>query len=592
MSHIVSSIHVFNYKSIVDEPFEFSNYSPLVGYNNSGKSNIINALKWLLRRSSLNKDCFNNQANPIIIEGVINGITPALLANLTANHRTAIEPFINNEQLQIKRIQNTPGETVANIRLYVRDPNFQDPANEWRLNPAGIDNAINTLFPEPIHIGAMENAEEDISKSKQSSTIGKLIAEIIEPIETQYGNQVRTTLNGLRDLLEADGLGRAPELSAFDQAVNQKIDTFFPDITIRLHVPTPELKEVFTKGTIKVYEPQSIAGRDVSSMGHGAQRSIQMALIQHLSEIKRSSQTQTTTTLLLIDEPELYLHPQAIEVTREALKFLSINGYQVIFSTHSPLMITHEDVGQTILIRKNITRGTHKRQALKAAIPQVIADAPSQLLLLFSLSNSTNILFSEQVILTEGTTEQRVFPKLVEKITGRSLGLLKYALVKQGGVTNTRKSMMVLNAMDLPTKAIVDLDYAFKNAVDDGFLQPNDPDIIACNQLMNTIAAPNHIALGQDGWPINRNSSMSASQAFALLAAQPQIQSTIESIHNKLLARNIWIWKLGSIEVHLGLTGKNEQAWATFINRLETDTLQNVTTDHQGIIALVNWIRN
>src|SRR5690606_1984138 len=122
---------------------------------------------------------------------------------------------------------------------------------------------------------------------------------------------------------------RAPELTTFDEQVNGKLDAFFPDINIKVHVPTPELKEVFTKGTIKVYENQNELGTDVSALGHGAQRSIQMALIRHLADLKINAGEQTTTTLLLIDEPELYLHPQAIEILRESLKALSTQGYQI-----------------------------------------------------------------------------------------------------------------------------------------------------------------------------------------------------------------------------------------------------------------------
>lgn len=108
-----------------------------------------------------------------------------------------------------------------------------------------------------------------------------------------------------------------------------------------------------------------------------------------------------------------------------------------------------------------------------------------------------------------------MLPKIFEKVTGKTLGIYKYALVRQGGVASTRKSMMVLNAMDLPTKAIVDLDYAFRNAVTDGFLQAADADLAACHQHMGQIAAANGIALEADGYPTNRNSSMSASDAIA-----------------------------------------------------------------------------
>jgi predicted ATP-dependent endonuclease of OLD family len=41
-----------------------------------------------------------------------------------------------------------------------------------------------------------------------------------------------------------------------------------------------------------------------------------MALVQYLAEIKRQNNQQISTTLLLIDEPELYLHPFAIEQVR------------------------------------------------------------------------------------------------------------------------------------------------------------------------------------------------------------------------------------------------------------------------------------
>ncbi len=591
MPHILSLIRIANFKSIINEEFELSPFTPIIGYNNAGKTNILSAIKWLLRRSSLGQDYFHDEGTPVVVEGVIEGIDANLLQNLPQNHRNAISPFIENEKLTLKRIQNQPGDTAPNIRLFIKDPNSDDPAKEWRPNPAGIDNALSLLFPEPIHIGAMENAEEDVSKSKQGTTIGKLLAEILEPIEHQYGAQVIQTLQGLRDLLEADGQERALELADFDAAVNQKIDTFFPNINIRLHVPTPELKDVFSKGTIKVYENQLPTGRDVSSLGHGAQRSIQMALIQHLSEIKRSNQIQLTTTLLLIDEPELYLHPQAIEVVRSALKVLSTQGYQIIFSTHSALMLNHEDVANAILIRKNNKKGTYRRQTLKSAIPQIEKNASSQLLLMFSLTNASNILFSERVVLTEGKTEQRIFPKLIEVVSGKTLGLLKYALVKQGGVNNTRKSMQVLTVMDLPTKAIVDLDYVLKNGVNDGFIPANNADYIAIQQCLTQIAPANNITLGNDNWPTT-NAHINAAEAFAILATQLQIAQNLENLHQFLLLQNIWFWKRGAVENHLGLNGKTEQIWAHFVNQIAQNPWQGQVKDPASIQACIDWIVN
>lgn len=588
MTHILSEITIRNFKSIRNETFELSAFTPLVGYNNAGKSNMLEAIKWLLRKTALSDSSFHDTALPVEMEGVISGITQAILDQLPENQRTSIQPFLIGDSLSIKRVQPQPNIGVAQIRLLVKDPANIGTANEWRANPTGLDQAIQALFPEPIHIGAMENAEEDVSKSKNTTTIGKLLSEIIGPIQTSYSTQVQTALDGIKDLLDADGTSRAAELNAFDAAVNGKVESFFPGVNIKVHVPTPELKEVFSKGTIKVFENLNPAGRDVSALGHGAQRSIQMALVRHLADIKRDSGEQASNTILLIDEPELYLHPQAIEVLRDALKTLSTQGYQVIFSTHSPFMITSKDVGNTLLIRKNDTHGTHERNSLRAAIPTVVSTAPSQLELIFSLSHSSNILFSERVILAEGTTENRLLPSIIQKVTTRTIGLHKTALVSMGGSGNTKKAMSVLNTMDIPTKAIVDLDFALKHGERDGFLTAGDTDVASIRAHLASIAPVHAITLNA-GWPTN--SSMSAADAFRLLAREAAIQTNLSSLKAKMQAAGIYVWTKGTIEDHLGGISKNETGWANFNARLEAEDLFAILpNDHQEICDLVTWL--
>ncbi|WP_339787485.1 AAA family ATPase [uncultured Imperialibacter sp.] len=588
MTHLLSKISIINFKSIITESFELSAFTPLVGYNNAGKSNLLEAIKWLLRKSSLPDTAFYDKTRAVEMEGKISGISETILDQLPGNQRASIEPFLFTDSLYLKRIQAQPSMPVGQIRLLVKDPANVGGATEWRANPTGLDQALQALFPEPIQIGAMENSEEDVSKSKNTTTIGKLLSEIIGPIQASYSTQVQTALDGIKDLLDADGTSRATELNDFDTAVNSKVQSFFPGVNIKVHVPTPELKEVFSKGTIKVFENLNPDGRDVAALGHGAQRSIQMALVRHLADIKRESGEQASNTILLIDEPELYLHPQAIEVLRDALKTLSTQGYQVIFSTHSPFMITSKDVGNTLLIRKNDTQGTYKRNSLKATIPTVATTAPSQLELIFSLSHSSNILFSERVILAEGTTENRLLPSIIHKVTSRTIGLHKIALVSMGGSGNTRKAMLVLNTMDIPTKAIVDLDFALKQGEKDGFLTAGDTDVASIQAHLASIA-PAHSIILNAGWPTN--SSMSAADAFRLLAREAAIQTNLVSLKAKMQAAGIYVWTKGTIEDHLGGIPKNETGWANFNARLESEELDSILpNDHTEITDLVTWL--
>ena len=205
------------------------------------------------------------------------------------------------------------------------------------------------------------------------------------------------------------------------------------------------------------------------------------------------------------------------------------------------------------------------------------------------MTNSAQILFADKIILVEGTTEIRIFPKVFELLNGRSLGYHKYALINQGSVSNTRKCFAVLSALGLPAKAIVDLDYAFTLAVQDGFLQANDSDIVACKSFFQQIAVANNITLNANNLP-QKNSQVTAARAYEILAQHAPAQPYIENLFQKLMAHNIWIWKSGAIEVHFGLPSKTEAAWATFVNQLKTQPVNQVIADHSGVVALITWL--
>lgn len=581
--HILSSITIKNFKSIKDFTFLLTEYTPLVGYNNAGKSNILEAIKWLLNKSSLDNTFFNNTDMPIEISGRVEGISEEILSRLPTAQRNSISPYIIDEKLDIKRVQPTPSVPVKNINLEVKKIDEAD----WTANPNGLDAALKSLFPEPIEIGAMENAAEDAGKFKTTTTIGKLIAEIMAPIEENHTTAITEALNSLKNKFEADGNDRATELINFDTEATTKLQEYFPGISIKLHVPTPVIKEVFKGGTLKVYENE--IGRDLISYGHGTQRSIQMTLIQHLADIKRGTETRASNTLLLIDEPELYLHPQAIEQVRSGLKVLAQNGYQVVFTTHSPQMIPSEDIKHTLLVRKNETDGTHARERLINAVQEAESVAVSQFELLFSLENANQILFSEKVLLAEGKTEKRLLPYIYNKYHNKTLGQSKIAFTELGGSANTYKSMLVLNRMNLPCKAIVDLDFAFKEATRNGLLQDgqNDSDFLICK---NKFSQNSDISVSEDGLPKNNN-VLTASQSYEWLAEQTDVQENIQNLYEKLKSKNVWLWTKGAIEKHLNLSAKNESEWASFKRRLDIEEFNQVVTD-EYVIELLQWLNN
>lgn len=573
------SITISNLRSIRHGTFPLSDFTALIGYNNAGKTNILMGIRWLLHRSSLDNTFFDDQRKAVEVDGVFEGVSETVLGRLKEDDAAVLRKFVREDCLRVQRRQRVPGDAPENVEFRVWDYTAAV-HGDWVRAPFGFEEAFRWVFPPAIQIWDFEG----------DRAFTKLMLEIFRPLERRVGSEFNELIKKFGDLLAPGSDTRAGELNAFDRNVNEKLNPLFPSVEVKLDLPVPTLELFLNNASLTVMDEDDGFERDIKNMGAGTKRAIQMALVRYLAETKRHHNNHyMSRTLFLIDSPELYLHPQAVELVRVALKNLSREGYQVVFATHSAQMVTSEDVSTSLLIRKNRERGTFMRKRMEDAVRQVVADAPSQLQMLFSLSNSNELLFADYVLLTEGKTEWRVLPTLFEKMTGLSFALIKCALVHQGGVGNTRKSMQVLAAMDMPVRAIVDLDYAFNGAVTDGFIDPEDPDILFCKRIFREMAFQEKIRLVND-IPVSKHSRISAAEAFAMMAGFPESRGPLQNIHDKLKTHGIWVWTRGAIEEHLGLEGKSEHCWSKFIERCRTESPKSFLPDYESIDSLCKWI--
>ena len=85
-------------------------------------------------------------------------------------------------------------------------------------------------------------------------------------------------------------------------------------------------------------------------------------------QISRSDTTSSKVTpILVIEEPESFLHPAAQAEFGRILQDLSNEfGVQVIVTTHSPYMLSKDRPTSNILLERRIVRG-HARQTLQVA---------------------------------------------------------------------------------------------------------------------------------------------------------------------------------------------------------------------------------
>jgi hypothetical protein len=348
--------------------------------------------------------------------------------------------------------------------------------------------------------------------------------------------------------LSGTGDARSPHLNTFDQRATDSLKDFFPDLALNLSLPPLNAKDLFKSGDLQVTDRLTKDRRRFDELGAGAQRSLQMSMIRLLADAKRPESESTSRTLLLVDEPELYLHPQGVRRIRQSLEELSEGRFQVVFSTHSPMMLNRKRAPDTVIVSKQPGPGTIARHTLrKAAI--VLQDHQAQSDVLYELGNLSEIYFSELVVLCEGKTDRRLIPLAYERYFDQSPSSELIAYVSVNGSASIIGSLRVLKELNMAYCAVTDLDFVFKQrdqlralGFDESFLRLEET-----KGILKALSATHHFGICKDGLPC-KTEKCTAEAAWEHFAADPQGAAIVQQLHAHLKDRNIWIWCQGAIE--------------------------------------------
>lgn len=588
--HRLSFIRIENFRACRDVSIPLEAYTPLVGLNNAGKSTILRSIKWVLKPSTLSSTDFFDQNIPVVITACIEGVTPELLTYLPEQkHRKAIEPYCKEEKFWI-RVKTTFGSKPIQEVWDVQQYSGHGVPDQWRGYPTGLPQAVSILLPDPLHVEAMDDIGEDLGKTKSGTTIKVLLDEIMEPILEAHEELIQA-LDVFRAILTTDGKSRSTFLSDFDKSATEVLEHFFPGLSIDLDLQVIEIKELFRAGNLHVTDSMTLDRRRFDQMGTGAQRSIQMALIRYLAEMRNRQAIKPARRLLLIDEPELYLHPQGVRRLRQALSDLSNSGFQVIFSSHSPLMLSRENAACTLLVKKSAENGVTVKKPLRQAVIESLMEAESQSRALFELGNLVDIYFAEKVVLCEGKTDRRLLPLLYEKIYGRHPEVDHIAFLSLGSCSDIPKALPVLASMGIQACAVADLDFAYVDARkgSQSLLDKDGEDLKDVKRILSKLKGNHGFFLGDNGLP-KKSKEWLPSDIWAIFAKDVEGEKICFEVHNSLRKHNIWVWPVGCIEHVTKYADKGEDAIIEQENILHGMNAEEISKAMPLFVECFKWI--
>ena len=174
--------------------------------------------------------------------------------------------------------------------------------------------------------------------------------------------------------------------------------------------------------------------------------------------------------VLLIEEPELLLTPQAQRYLYRLLRRFAESGNQVMYSTRSPAFLDaarHDEI-----VRLDLHQG---RRSVRRTRPDVLSD-PARVRLAAEFDHErAEMFFATSVVLVEGQTERLALP-FIFRAMGHDPDAEGIAIVEVGGKSNLPLAAQILRDLGIPFVVVFDADRgAASAALDDEIRRAADP---------------------------------------------------------------------------------------------------------------------
>ncbi len=346
----LKTLHVKNYRTLEDVTFKFDGcYTAICGKNNSGKSNIIRAIRLVFGEND--RDWFSDD-----IEISYKVDYPAWKKNDPKKENISIEVMVSVTAVEDQSLVN-----------------FIERLSQEKTNLPSRSTQYNFLVKKTVFSGGTSETKIVISDVEitddfiSQEIYKKLNNTIIFHNSTMTRQMYFTRRRRLHGILSRIPEENQKKIDAKSKNLQTEMNKVFKEQSDKLGVMLGSLGEKlevkFTAPEFDVTEyPFEISlgykDIDIPLDDWGAGTRNQTLIIKNLFDAKNLATspkvTDRITPILLIEEPESFLHPLAQAHFSTVLQDITDElGIQVIATTHSPYLLSHESQTSNILLDRN-----------------------------------------------------------------------------------------------------------------------------------------------------------------------------------------------------------------------------------------------
>lgn len=324
----LTNFSVTNYKVFKEEftiDFSKDSIAILTGRNNTGKSTILEAINCFFQKETKAKtipnDCFSERGKKIVLKAVFESDGDKI--TIVKKYKEESAPsFYDENDVEIKGTHELKDklEEILNNKPFYITPS---------MLPDDINDLIQNIYSEIIKndLQKLEDFNGDPEEEKEMFQL----AQDYSQIKKSYPEFLR------RIKLNTDKI-----LEQVSNDVSDNLRVLFSNEYLSLNVVGGESEGFSSTDILKStnsnvhIDSNKQSKMPLANQGTGLQRMSLIYLIQNMIEKKLLDENDNK--LLLIDEPEAFLHPEAVRALSRSLYKIG-QKMPLMISTHSPILI-------------------------------------------------------------------------------------------------------------------------------------------------------------------------------------------------------------------------------------------------------------
>lgn len=458
-----------DYRSITKAVFdELANVTTLIGPNNEGKSNILEAIKICLEL--------------LRSEQIVGGSQKVRI-------RVAQSSYDWESDYPVKK-QNSNPEGVSTFDLH-----FQLSGDEAIRFQSVVKSKLNGILPIQLRFNSGPYVEFRVAKpgkggaalSKKGATICRFISENLDFAHVPAIRTAETSQELVNDLVarELRLLERDVEYSKLQAQLTALQKPILDSIALKIK---ENLKGILGKSLKQVdiklptqRRLRAIARSAQITIDDGAATSLErkgdgvksLVAIGLLTKALQESES-AKDIILLIEEPESHLHPKAVHQLKEVLDGLK-QDRQIILTTHCPLLINRANVPSNIIVSRNKAVPAQKLEELRDIL---------------GVQASDNLRHAALILVVEGSDDSIALQALFSHHSSYLRGAIasgSLAFETLGGASKLRYSLAQLQTVLCNYYVLLDDDEegrkAFKEVSQEGLASAASVSFTKCRGL-------------------------------------------------------------------------------------------------------------